>query len=275
MVRKLIEDAHESSYHEGTEYVRIVLQQNYWIIGLWNALRKLKLKCVKCRKQQVGGVQLFMVDLPKVRVEERVFSFANTGVNHSGPFEVRFMTKSVKRWCCLFTCLITRAVHVEIAPSLEADACLAAITRSIARRGKLNIIFSDTTFVGPAKTIRELIAVWNQWDIEHSLAQKQIKWKFNPTRAPHFGGVWERMVRSCKKALLARVGNRTLTDDVLSTTMCLVGQILISRPLTSVTDGPEVWKLWLQITFCWDAWARQLHSNRTLSVIRISEEYQV
>ena len=37
----------------------------------------------------------------------------------------------MKRWCCPFTCLTTRAVHVEDVPSLEADACFAAITRFI------------------------------------------------------------------------------------------------------------------------------------------------
>ena len=34
IVRKLVEDAHESNYHEQTEYVRSILQQNYWIFGL-------------------------------------------------------------------------------------------------------------------------------------------------------------------------------------------------------------------------------------------------
>ena len=71
------------------------------------------------------------------------------------------------------------------------------------------------------------------------MAQKQIKWKFNPPGAPHFGGVWERMLRNCKKVMMAIVGKRTLTDGVLSTTMCLVEQILNARPLTSVSDDPE------------------------------------
>ena len=75
-----------------------------------------------------------MTDLPKERLEERFFPFANTGVDYFGPFEVRFTRESLKRWCCLFTCLTTRAVHVEIVPSLEGDVCLAAITRHIARR---------------------------------------------------------------------------------------------------------------------------------------------
>ena len=56
IVKKLIEDDHESNYHEGTEYVRSILQKYYWIIGPQNSLRNVKLKCVECRKQQVGGV---------------------------------------------------------------------------------------------------------------------------------------------------------------------------------------------------------------------------
>ena len=132
-------------------------------------------------------------------------------------------------------------MHIEVVPSLEADACLAASTRFIARRGKPNIILSDngTNFIGATREMREWMKTWNQSDIEQSLALKQIKWKFNHPGAPHFGGVWERMVRSCKKAMMAIVGKRTLTDDVLTTTMCLVEQILKSRPLTSVSDDPE------------------------------------
>ena len=172
---------------------------------------------------------------------ERVFPFANTGVDYFVPFEVRFMRKSMKRWYCLFTCLTTRAVHVEVVSSLEADACLAAITRFIEPRRKPNITLRDNeaNFVGAAREKREWIEARNQSDIEQFLAQNQIKWKFNPPGAPHFGGVWERMVRSCKKAITAIVRNRTLTDDVLSTTMCLVEQILHSKPLSSVSDDPE------------------------------------
>ena len=84
------------------------------------------------------------------------------------------MKKSRKRWCCLFTCLTTRAVHVEVVPILEADASLAAIRRFIARRGKPNIILSayGTNFVVAAKEMRERIETWNQSDIEQSLARK-------------------------------------------------------------------------------------------------------
>ena len=166
VVIKLIEDAHRANFHEGTEYVRCVLGQEYRIIGLQNASRNVKAKCVKCRKQRAGVSQPFMADLPRERLQERVFPFTNIGDDCFGPFEVKFMRKTMKRWCCLFTCLTTRAVHIEVVPSLEAETCLSAITRFIARRGKLATIRSDngTNFVG-AKEMRDCINAWNQSNI--------------------------------------------------------------------------------------------------------------
>ena len=62
----------------------------------------------------------------------------------------------MKRWCFLFTCLTSIAVLIEVVPSLEADACLAANTKFIARRGNLiHIILSNngTNFVGAAREL--------------------------------------------------------------------------------------------------------------------------
>ena len=64
-------------------------------------------------------------------------------------------------------------------------------------------------------------------------------WKFNPTAAPHFGVVWERLVRSCKKALYVVLGNISVTEDILSTTMCIVEQTLTARPLTPVSSDVD------------------------------------
>ena len=110
------------------------------------------------------GVQPFIADLPKERLKEKIFPFANTGVDYFGPFEVRFMRKSMKRYSCLFTYLTARAVHIEVVPSLEYNACLAAFTRFIVRRGKPNIILSDngTNFVRAAKDMKEWRKAWNQ-----------------------------------------------------------------------------------------------------------------
>ena len=147
----------------------------------------------------------------------------------------------MKRWCCLSTCLTTRAVHIELTQPLDTQSRLAAVTRFIARRGYRHTIINDngTCFVGAANELKAFMNEWDNAKIESDLAQKKVLWKFNPPGAPHFDGIWERLVRSCKKVVIKIVDNPSLTYKVLSSTMCLVEQTLNARPLTAVSDDPE------------------------------------
>ena len=67
--------------------------------------------------------------------------------------------RNEKRWCCPFTCLTVRAVHIEIVQKLDTDSCLNAITRFIARRDKPVKMISDngTNFVGVEKELGEYV----------------------------------------------------------------------------------------------------------------------
>ena len=69
--------------------------------------------------------------------------------------------------------------------------------------------------------------------------EKKFIWKINSPGAPHFSGIWERLVQSCRKVMILILVNRSLTDEVISTTMRLVEQTLNARPLTGVSDDPE------------------------------------
>ena len=178
-----------------------------------------------------------MADIPEERLDAST-AFTNVGVDYFGPFTVKIGQRNEKRWCCLFTCLTVRAVHIEMVPKLDTDSCLNAILRFIARRGKPSkiISYNGTNFVGAEREFAEYVAAWNKERIEEHLIQQGIRWKFNPPAAAHFGGVWERLVRSCKKAMYAVLGNRSVTEDILSTTMCIVEQTLNARPLTPVSS---------------------------------------
>ena len=154
---------------------------------------------------------------------------------------MKFLWRTLQRWCCLFTCLKTNAVHIEVAKSLNTDSCLAAVTRFIARRGYSNTIISDngTNFVGAANELKSFMNELDKAKRESDLDQKKIVWKFNQPGAPHFGGIRERLVQCCKKDMIAFLDNRSPSDEVLSTTMSLVEQTLIARPLTAVSDDSE------------------------------------
>ena len=238
----LLEKAHRDNLHEGTEYVRNMLQKEYWIIQVRNVLRKIKSSCIKRRHRNANPIHPPMADLHRERLDEHVFRFTHTGNDYFGPIELKFLRRTLKRLCCLFTCVTTRAEHIEVAQSLDTESCLAAVTRFIARRGYPSTIISDngTNIVGAANVLKAFMNQWDKDKIESYLAQKKIFWKFNPPGAPHFGGIWERLVQSCKKIMIAILDNRSLTDEVLSTTMCLVEQTFNARPLSAISDDPEV-----------------------------------
>ena len=242
IVELFLRNEHQNSQHEGTEHVRNIVQQKIWILGIRKALRSIKNKCIRCRQERAQTKAPVMADLPDERlVASTVFS--NVGVDYFGPFTVKIGQRNEKRWFCLFTCLTVRAVHIEIVPKLDTDCCLNAIMRIIARRGKPVKMISDngTNFVGAEKDLAEYIAALNKRQIEEHLIQQGIRWKFNPPAAPHFGGVCERLVKNCKKAMYVVLGNRSITEDVLSTTMCLVEQTLNAKPLTPfISDATDL-----------------------------------
>ena len=208
-----------------------------WIPGKPNALRSTKNNCVNCRKGRPQTIATVMADLPEERLEAST-AFTNVGVDYFNRFIAKIGQRNEKRWFCLFTCLTMRAVHREVVRKLDTDCCLNAIMWFFARRGKPSTIISDnwTNFVGAEREFAEYVAAWNKEGIEEHLIQRGIGWKFNPPAAPHFGGVWERLVRSCTKAMHAVLGNRSVTENVLSTTMCIIEQTLNARLLTPVSS---------------------------------------
>ena len=67
--------------------------------------------------------------------------------------------------------------------------------------------------------------------------RNDIEWIFNPPFASHHGGVWERMIRTIRRVLIALLHpNVRMTDDILDTVFCEVENIVNSRPLTKLSD---------------------------------------
>lgn len=243
LAQLIVKFEHHRLGHYGKNAVLYSVRQKYWIFGANALIRKCVSQCVICRKYRRKPLEQRMADLPEDRVRSGEPPFTRTGMDYFGPFEVKHGRSSLKRYGVIFTCLTTRAVHIEVAHTLETDSCINAIRRFMARRGNVKVMISDngTNLVGANRELREEIQKWNVSKICTSLSKQHVEWKFNPPSGSHFGGVWERLIRSIRKIMngLLSGTNVRLNDECLSTIFCEVEAILNGRPITRMSDNPD------------------------------------
>ena len=146
-----------------------------------------------CRKRKAETLAPKMSDLPREILAYREPPFSNPGIDYFAPFYVSVKRSTEKRWGFLFTCLTSRAVHLEDVPSMDTSSCVMGNERFVARRGTPSVLWSDngTNFVACDKKLLQNDRNWNEQVLAESLVKNRIKWKFNPPSAPHHGGVWK------------------------------------------------------------------------------------
>ncbi|XP_066500465.1 uncharacterized protein [Hoplias malabaricus] len=206
-----------------------------------SAARTVISECNLCRRLHAKVGEQKMADLPQDRLLPDKPPFTNTGVDYFGPFEIRRGRAKVKRYGVLFTCLTVRAVHLEVAHSLDTDSCINALRRFQARRGQVSVIRSDngTNLVGAERELRQALKELDQSRINEAMMQKGVRWIFNPPTASHHGGIWERQIRTVRKVLNSVVRQQLLDDEGLQTFLCEVESIINGRPITTNTDDPS------------------------------------
>ncbi|XP_049329393.1 uncharacterized protein LOC111189354 [Astyanax mexicanus] len=232
ITKLLIKDYDDQLHHPGSERLFSEVRRKFWILRGREAIRQHQRNCAECRKWRARPNPPRMADLPPARLRILKPAFYSTGVDCFGPYMIKIGRRSEKRWGILFKCLTTRAVHIDILTSIDMDAFLMALRRFIARRGKPFEVLCDqgTNFKGGERELKEAFNALHS-DLQAQLAGHQIKFAFNPPGAPHFGGCWEREIRSVKSALQVTLGAQAVTEEVLRTLLIEVEGILNSKPL--------------------------------------------
>jgi len=239
--RLVIWDVHKTHLHAQTEAVLNEIRTQFWILRGRATVKKEINKCFDCKRFQTHPQLPLMAPLPAHRLQVSAPPFSNTGIDYFGPFYVTIHRRSHKRWVCLFTCLVTRAVHLELVHQMDADSFLMAFRRFVSRRGSPAVVYSDngTNFVAGERELSEGIQRINHEKTGAAMAKSNIEWHFSPPAAPHFGGVWERLVRSCKAALRVVLKNTSVSEETFVTVLAEVEALLNARPLTHVSFDPE------------------------------------
>ena len=244
----IIQYCHQTTKHQGLGMTHNkVRQRGYWVIGGVSAVSNYISKCTVCKRMRAQVQQQKMADLPEDRTEPAP-PFTYSAVDYFGPFTIKDGRSDVKRYGVFFTCMASRAIHVETPNSLETDSFVNALRRFLAERGPINQMRSDrgTNFVGAKRELKEALEEMDEDKVHNHLINKNCEWikfKINVPVASHMGGVWERQIRTVRNVLAALLeeSGTQLHDKSFHTLMKQVQGIVNSRPLSKRLVNTSVW----------------------------------
>ena len=146
LTRLIILQIHENNLHAGTSHTLAALRKQYWLPqGRREVYKTIKDHCYACRRFNAQPYKHpEMGPLPPFRVQRTSKPFANAGLDVFGPYDIRGKDSSIRKiWVVIFTCLVTRAVHLELLQNMGADQFLLAFRRFVGRRGSPEKVVSD------------------------------------------------------------------------------------------------------------------------------------
>lgn len=172
-----------------------------------------------------------MSDLPKDRLQPTP-PFTFIGVDTFGPWNI-VTRKTRGGQAVLFTCLYTRAIHIEVNEELSSSSFINCFRRFISLRGNVKNVRSDrgTNFVGATGNLDMNIVNVEDRPIKRFLDDKKVSRTFNSPHSSQMGGVWERMIgitRCILDSMMMDIQSKHLIHEVLTTLMAEVGAIVNS-----------------------------------------------
>lgn len=246
-VQLLVAHYHVDNAHAGPNALLALISREFWILSARRLVNHVIFKCLSCYRLKAAVTQPPMGDLPRDRVVA-ARPFDGVGTDFAGPFYTKVQAyrnkKIVKSYLCVFVCLSTKAVHLEVVSDLTTEAFLAALTRFVSRRGLPSLIRSDNgrNYVGANNYLGDLHSFLAEHQSEFTVeaSKRGINWVFDPPLCPHWGGLFEAAVKSAKTHLKRVIGDTPLTFEELTTVFAKIEAVLNSRPLCPLASSPDL-----------------------------------
>jgi hypothetical protein len=235
-----------------------------------------------------------MSPLPKIRLDN-LSPFANVGVDYAGPLFCKHnCLKAIKPkqktsrtiiqnecthaeigqtkvWLALFTCLRTRAIHIEVVENCSTLDFLEAFRRFVGHCGRPNTFYSDnaTQFQAADKNFKEIFQKVSFQTIEEYKfgGDSAINWEFSTPYAHWTNGVTERMIKILKRQLRITLQNEIIDVKTLQTIVIELKRIINDRPLAMTTDPDSVQSITPNMLI----FGRQLNELKTPEIDKLQE----
>ena len=239
--RLIIQHVHQCG-HAGVAATVAKSRKKYWIIRAHDLAKTIKFRCVVCREVAAKVETQVMADLPPNRLAPFTPPFHFTSCDYFGPYHVKIgRNKTTKHYGVLFTCLNTRAVHLELATDCSTMELMQVLRRFFAVRGLPALMMSDngSQMVGAERELQAMVEGLDTDRLKEFCADKGMKWQFATPAAPHQNGCAEALVKSCKLTLKKAIGDQVLTPFELHTCLLEVANLVNQRPIGRIPNDPD------------------------------------
>lgn len=272
-------EAHIETGHGGVSHTLSHLRQKFWVPKGRSRVRAILSHCIVCRKYKSNSYYA-LPEMPPWPVERvsRSLPFQQVGLDYFGPIRVKVQNEVSKMWVCLFSCLVTRAIHLEPVTDYSSREFLNALIRFVSRRGRPKLIISDNAAQFRLVSILSERA-WRRKPTDPAVheycAKNGIQWRFITELAPWQGGHYERLVGVVKAVLKTAIGRRFLFWTDLVTMLAETEAIVNSRPITYVGADDDIGSTLRPADFLTGLPLDVSSSNDDFSVAELSEGARV
>ena len=239
---KLIVKHYHNKYHKEIDAIVSFVRADVWVIEARKIASNIDRKCKICKIKRLSTARQIMGDLPSYRYDAKSPPWSVVLMDLFGPVVIR--DDCVKKgprimkkvWGVLYSCAVTRAVHLDVAIDYGTEAVLHTIRRLMAHRGDVRQIISD-----PGSQLQgasnELIQWRKGWDTEKLIrygAERSLQWKFIMAASQHQNGGAESLIKVVKgimKSLMHSIGDTKLSLNELNTLLAECANLTNERPI--------------------------------------------
>ena len=233
--QKLVENSHKRTLHGGVLLTMADIRSELWIPKLRQLSKGVISNCNGCKRFHTINFTVPRPGLLPLERTQGTRAFQVIGTDFAGPLTYRYKNNCKKCYILLFSCSLIRAVHLVLLPNQTTEEFIKALKGFVARRARPEVMYSDNakSFIAAKKWIKR---VSEDDKLNEYLGQQTISWRFNLSRAPWWGGQFERLIGMVKGCLYKTVGNSLLYWSELEEVLLDVETTLNNRPLTYLEE---------------------------------------
>lgn len=238
---RLIRYIHEYNGHGGVIWTLNHVRRFLWVPRMRSLISSVLKHCVPCQKVVAPPLKQKMGNIPAARVNQ-MRPFQAVASDMCGHFWLKDTTNGepFKAYVCLFTCMNTRALHLELTRGLTANDFLMAFDNMVNQKGLCTDIWSDNAKYYKRSDLELKTLMTATRGARQALMNGHlgytVEWHYTMEKASWTAGVVERVVRSVKECLKKNIGKALLTTKQFEHVLKQAEAQVNSRPLTMSSD---------------------------------------